>query len=40
MGKYPAITEDVSEEELAYGFIDNIGKKRAYKQESHVHVVH
>ena len=31
VGKYPAIAEDVAEEDLAYGLIDNVGKKRAHQ---------
>ena len=33
VAKYPAIAE----EKPAYGFINYVGKKRAYKQESQVY---
>ncbi len=29
MAKYPAIAEGISKEELPYGFIDDVGEKRA-----------
>jgi len=29
MAKYPAVAEGLSEEELPYGFIDDVGEKRA-----------
>ncbi len=37
MAKYPTVTEDISEEELTYGFINNIRKKRADEQNPRVY---
>ena len=38
MGKYPAVAEAFSEEELPYGFINNVREKRAYKEDPYVYI--
>lgn len=39
MAKYPTVAEDVSEEELTYGFINDIREKRADEQNPCVYAV-
>ena len=39
VAKYPAVAEGVSEEELPYGFINDVGEKRAYEQKPYVYAI-
>lgn len=40
MEKYPTIAEDISEEELTYGFIHDIREKGGDKQNPYIYAVH